>query len=131
MKLNLIKTEEFYPVLEYWWQSHGFTPVGIEVLPQQVFVVSKGDTPIYSMFLYETNSKLCWIAWQLANPEATKEDKSGGLDFLVKEVTRYAKEKGSVLAFTTSPVKPVQDSLLGAGYVEGDLQVNQYFKVLS
>jgi hypothetical protein len=130
MKLNLLKTEEFYPVLKYWWESHKFTPVDIKVLPEQVFVASEGDTPLYSMFLYETNSRLCWIAWQLANPEATKKQKTGGLDFLIKEVTRYAKEKGFVLAFTTSPIKPVQDSLLKADYVEGDLQVNQYFKVL-
>ena len=130
MKLNLIRTKDFYTVLSYWWESYGFTPVGIEVLPEQVFVVSKGDTPLYSMFLYETNSKLCWVAWQLANPDTSTREREGGLDFIIKEVTRYAKEKGFTLVFTTSPVKPVQDSLLESGYVEGDLKVNQYFKIL-
>lgn len=130
MELTIIKTEEFYDVLKYWWESHDFKPVDINAVPEHVFVAHNGKEPLYSMFLYETNSKLCWIGWQLANPDASKEDREGGLDFLIKQVTTYATKIGYKYCFTTSPVEVVQASLLKNGYVGADLQVNQYFKVL-
>jgi urease accessory protein UreE len=130
MKLNIILTKEFYPILKYWWESHDFTPVDIDMLPEKVFVVVKDDTPIYSMFLYETNSKLCWIAWQLGNPDVSKEIKKGGLTFLIKEVTKYAEKLGYKFSFTTSPVKVIQEALMEEGYLEGDIKINHYLKII-
>lgn len=130
MKFNKVSTKDFYPILEYWWERHHFTAVSRGILPPEVFVVSKGETPIYSMFLYETNSGLCWIAWPLSNPDVSKTEKEGGLDFLIKKVSEYAKEKGFIVSFTTSPVRPVQESLKREGYQEGDVKVNHYLKIL-
>lgn len=128
MEVRIEKTSDFYLTAVKWWQKHRFPAPHISFLPVNVFVVSRDGNDLYCCFFYHTDSALAWLAYPISNLEIPKEKRIGALDFLILEMEKYAKENGYYLMFTTSPVKPVQDTLLSLGYKEGDISVNQYFK---
>lgn len=128
MKVRIEKTSDYYETARSFWKKHSFPPPHISFLPVNVFVVSRDGNDLYCCFFYHTDSALAWLAYPISNPEIPKEKRVGALNFLILEMEKYAKEKGYYLMFTTSPVKPVQDTLLSLGYNEGDVSVSHFFK---
>ena len=130
MKIVKLKVEEFYPVMKHWWVNRNkkFPVVPVDMLPEEVFVCIKEDTPIYCVTIYHTNSKLCWIAWQISNPEVSEEFKEGGLTYLLDSVSNSMLSAGYKYVFTTSGTDQVIKSLLDSGFSEGDKNTNHYIK---
>lgn len=139
MNVRIEKTVNFYETILLWWSKHSilvkgdkipFPPVHLSLLPENVFIVSNEGQDLYSIFFYNTDSALAYLAYPTSNKSVPKEKREGALEFLMKGVESYAIEQGYYLTYTTSPVIQVQIALLNSGYVEGDMQVNQYFKEL-
>lgn len=129
MKVKLIRTETFYDTMKVWWLGQGFPIVSPSMLPETTFVCyNEKGVPTYSMCFYNTDSNLCWVGWQLANPEISKEDKKGCFRFLFEEVEKYSKEVGYQVMFTTSRTPAVEGTLLDLDYSIGDTNVNHYIK---
>ena len=128
---RLENTKEYYPLLQKRWKSHNFPDVHILSLPENVFVASNEYGDVYSCFMYLTNSKMVYIAYPLSNLEIPKENREGGLEYLIENMLEFAKDRGYLIAYTTSPIKPVQDALLSEGFVVGDPSVVQYFKIIT
>jgi hypothetical protein len=128
MKVRIEKTEDYYKTAKRFWDLHNFPNVHISFLPQKVFVVSNEVEDLYCMFFYETDSSLAYLAYPISNLEVPKEKREGAFQFLLDEIEKYALKESYYLLYTTSPVKPVQDALLGVGYSEGDVNVTQYLK---
>lgn len=140
MKVRIEKTDNFYDTAKLWWSRHSisyqgktipFPPVNRLFLPVNVFIVSENGEDLYSCFFYHTDSHLCWLAYPISNLKASVKKRQGGLEFLFKEMEKYAHKQGYVLMFTTTPVKNEQKALLNIDYVEGDISVSQYFKQIS
>ncbi|WP_303811775.1 hypothetical protein [Apibacter mensalis] len=125
--INPYNKEEI-KVIQHWIEGNRFPKEAINWLSTKMLVVYKGELPIYRIFIYDTNSAICWIGWELANPEATKEQKKGGLDFLIKEVCNYAKYNGYSTVFTTSQNPAIIAKLLENQFQKGDSKVNHYIK---
>lgn len=131
MEIKLIKTEDFYNTMKYWWDGHKFNHVTPSMLPETTFVCLNDEgIPVYSTCFYNTDSNLCWLGWQISNPYVTKESKEGCFDFLIKGIEDYAKEVGYQIVFTTSKTPRVEETLLSRGFNQGDLNVNHYIKIL-
>jgi hypothetical protein len=137
MEVRREKTKDFYETVSNWWRGHSlpyegktvsFPVIPEVILPENVFVLSEKGVDLYSVFFYQTDSALGYLAYPARNPKYPK--KEGALPLLFKKVEEYAREKGFFLLFTTSPIANVQDALLESGFVEGDIQVTQYFKQL-
>ena len=70
------------------------------------------------------------MGWQISNPEATKEEKKGCLDYLINAAEEYGRSLGYDVIFTTSNVKPVVEVFNHRKYTTGDVGVDHYLKQL-
>jgi len=70
------------------------------------------------------------LAFPCSNKKVAFKKRDFGFEYLINQVSEYAKKKGIKLLFTTSNTGSVVDVLLKTGYNEGDLNVTQYFKQL-
>lgn len=130
MEVKLVKTESFYPIMQQWWKGHNFSEVSPSMLPETTFVCFKDDVPIYSMCFYNTDSNLCWLGWQIANPDTTRRQRRGGLRYLFTEIEKYARYVGYHVMFTTSNTPSVEATMKERDFQTGDTNVNHYIKIL-
>ena len=128
MKVVRLETKDFYDTMTIWWEAHSFPTIDIDVLPKYTFVCYVGGYPVYSCCLYETDSKLAWVAWQISNTSIPYHMKAGGLEYLFHEIGVYAKEKGFKVLFTTSGTPSVIEALESQCFSKGDENVKHYIK---
>ena len=130
-KVKKHSTEEVYDILCSFWDMHKFPIVDLAYLPVNTFIVYSEDIPLYSMCFYFTDAKgLAWIAWQISNKNMPYRKRDGALAVLLNHIENYAKNKGVGFLMTTSNTEAVISVLTKSGFIEGDLNVNQYFKKL-
>ncbi len=124
------RSVDIYEKVCSWWMYHNFPTLPIDFLPFEAFTISNDEIELYTVFLYVTDSSLCWLTFPVSNPEATFEEKQGAMEQLFKEVGEYAKKEGYKFMFTTSPLLRVQEALIASGFSLGDENVNHYMKLL-
>lgn len=130
MKVEQKLTKEVYKMMKDWWLGNNFQVVSPSMLPQTTFVCyNDSDVPIYTMCFYHTDSNLCWIGWQLKNPDK-EVDRTGGLEFLFEAVEDFAKEQEYHVMFTTSNTPRVEGVMKQQQYIVGDTNVNHYLKTI-
>lgn len=130
MDVKQIKTENIYEMLKDWWLGNNFPVVSPSMLPETTFVCYNDEgIPVYAMCFYHTDSKLCWIGWQIKNPDKTV-DTEGCFEYLFESVEDYSKQCGYHVMFTTSNTPPVEKELKNQGYSSGDTNVNHYIKII-
>lgn len=114
--------------MDSWWIGHKFPSIPLDVLPKKVFIYNNGVDDTYCCTMYETDSLLAWVAWQISNPniESNKDE----LNDIFKVMTLYAKNLGYKLLFTTSKHTTVINSLLDNEFALGDDKVDHYFKTI-
>lgn len=122
--------EEFYDQFNKFLDMHHFPRIHKDVLPENCFVCYKDNLPIYSFWVYYTDSKLMWIAFPASNKNVNYKQRIGGMEFLLEHIKNYAKKKGIMTLFTTSSTTSVVDSLTNTGFEVGDKNVNHFlFKI--
>ena len=131
MNVSIIKTEDFYPTMQKWWDGQKEKHVSPSMLPENTFVVTNDKgVQTHSMCFYNTDSHLCWLGWQLANPDVDKEDKKGCFSHLFEEMEKYARYNDYHIMFTTSKTPKVIHTLEKKKFNLGDVNVNHYIKIL-
>lgn len=129
MEVKLVKTEDFYNTMKHWCDGNNFVHISPSMLPETTFVcINDNGVPVYSMCFYNTDSNLCWIGWQLANPYVDKVDRKGCFNFLFESIENYAKSLNYQVVFTTTNTPSVEGTLVSRGFEQGDLNVNHYIK---
>lgn len=122
--------EEFYDQFNKFLDMHHFPRIHKDVLPENCFVCYKDNLPIYSFWVYYTDSKLMWIAFPASNKNVNYKQRIGGMEFLLEHIKNYAKKKGIMTLFTTSGTESIIESLTKSGFEVGDQSVSHYtFKV--
>jgi hypothetical protein len=119
---------DFYGTFSEWLEQHSFPQINELVLPNNVFVCYSEGIPIYCIWLYFTDSKLCWVAFPASNKNVNYKKRIGGMEFLLDSVSRYCKRKKIVTIITTSNTDSVIKPLLNSGFELGDSNVNHYIK---
>jgi hypothetical protein len=121
-------TDQELQEIKSWLSGNNFPLDMMDFLSGKMLVVLNQGIAIYRICIYDSNSPICWIGWELANPKATRRQKKGGLDFLIKEACNYAKYNGYNQVFTTSDTPGVQSKLEANGFKQGDSKVTHYIK---
>jgi hypothetical protein len=130
MKTVRYRTVDIYQKVCNWWKAHGFPVLPVDFLPFEGYIISDNDVELYAVFLYVTDSALCWLTFPVSNPKATYEQKQGAMEQLFKDVAEDAKSEGFKFMFTTSPLPRVQEALINSGFELGDQNVNHYMKLI-
>lgn len=120
--------DEFYETFCKWLEQHSFPQINDLILPNNVFVCYNEEIPIYCVWLYFTDSKLCWMAFPASNKGINYKKKIGGMEFLLNSVSKYCKRKKILTLITTSNTESIIEPLLKSGFTVGDTNINHYLK---
>lgn len=127
--IKLIRTEEFYPTMLDWAKIRNFPLPPLSFLPTNTVVAfDELDEAVYGTCIYNTDSEVMWIGWEISNPKKEYELRAKSFNYILKYAEEYAKVNGYKHVITTSATPPVEFALNTAGFLEGDKQVNQYIK---
>jgi hypothetical protein len=79
-----------YPILVEWYQGWKLPVPMLEILPTTGFIAANQA----ACFLYETNSKVCFIDCLIRNPKLPSSQTTQALDQVVDHTIQYAIERG-------------------------------------
>jgi hypothetical protein len=123
---------EVFETYKKWCEQHGFPVMDIGLFPENAFMVylqeNNFDVSLYMIWFWHTDSKFAQIGFPVSNKNISKNKKAGALEFLLNEVSKYARRKKYMLLFTTSNTESVVDCLKKSGFVYGDQNVSQFLK---
>ena len=119
--------QEFYPTYVKWCEKHDFPPMVYECLPQNVFVCYRINEPVYCVWFWNTDSGICWIGYFVSNKDIEYSQRANGITLLLEEVKKYAKSENYVSIFITSGTESVIKELQKNGFLEADININQYY----
>jgi hypothetical protein len=128
--VSIKSTKNFYSTAVAWSTENKFPVVAIENLGKKVFVCYQNGTPIYSIFLWDTDSNMALIGFPLSNRSIPYTFRKGGLAFLLKEATPILAEMGYTKIWTTSGTPRIMEALEEEKYLNADPNVNVYIKIL-
>lgn len=124
-----------YNTLVEWWNYYKFPPPAIEFLPDGgecgMMIVSDEGVELCAGFIYETNSKVCWMELIVANPDVTdKELRKEALIALIENLSYLAYEWGYKWIFTSVKHPSLTERYLECGFQVGTTDTKEMIKQL-
>ena len=118
-------TDADYPTVSKWWESWGWPVLPASSLPELGIIV-ENEVPICAAWIYRTDSDLCWIEWFISNKEATKEQRAGCVDELIRACSITAKEMGFRIAFVSVKQPNLMKRLEHSGFEKTDTNMTNF-----
>ena len=115
-------------ILDEWWR--GYHREGCpdrEMLSDTGIVVEVKGEPTAMIFMYHTNSGICWAEFFTVNPKASKENKEKALSFLIECTKEWAKKANYELLYVSTNVKRYIKRLKDKEFVEADKNMSHCF----
>ena len=130
LKVRTYKKED-YLTLKKWWDTYkDWTAVPEDFLPELGLVVEYDNIPISAGFIYTTNSKVAWFEWTIADPEASKDQRSDAVDELIKNVLTISRLKGIKYIMTSISHPSLIKRLESNGFAVTDTNMQNMVKIL-
>tara|TARA_R110000744_G_scaffold156853_6_gene272583 strand:+ start:1887 stop:2291 length:405 start_codon:yes stop_codon:yes gene_type:complete len=77
LKVRQIKSSD-WEMLVSWWKGHNWSIINKDALPDNGtggFIVEENNKPVLAGFLFQTNSKGCWLEFIISDPKYKKDRK--------------------------------------------------------
>ena len=116
---HLIRNDKYMKQLSTWINQWKIDPIAIETLPRTGFVVDN----IAALFVYETNSSLCFLDYLISNKEQDKIKTNEAIDILVEHAIKYCHDEGYKFMISNSKYETVVDRAKKHGF---NVDENQY-----
>ena len=131
MEIKKYEEETHYKLIRSWWiEREGAAPQS-DMLSSHGWISFINKRPIAALWLFPIlNSKVAWVGWPIARLDSSKLERNLALEQVFGIIEREAQKMGYKYIWTTSGTPPVQDRLLDRGYVKGDSDISQYWKVV-
>lgn len=98
--------------LKKWWTDWGFPIPPYEYLPTNLVVAyHDGNEPCAAGFIYQTDSKIAWLEWIVADRQITKGRRAEALDAMIEGSKAVSVILGATALFTSSKSKSLNDRL--------------------
>lgn len=125
-KIELYQPEKHKEELMIWAKQWNWHPEVLEILPTTGLIIEG----ICATFLYETNSKTCFMEGFICNKEISKEDRDLYLDQIVEALFALAKEKGYKYMQGNTRYKAVLDRSIKLGFKQSPYTYSAVYKRL-
>lgn len=99
-----------------WFEAWGFPAHIMAILPSTGYVCEG----VCAIFLYETNSNVCFIEGLIRNPEVDERIANECLDYIGDKIVDYARERGFEHIMSYSQYKAVADRAVKHGFKLND-----------
>mgnify|MGYP003139938308 FL=1 len=113
-----------YEQMVSWHISWKWPVLPKECLSKRGYIVSRGSVDLYSCFLYETDSSLCWMEWFVGNKKTTKDQRKDAKKFLINHVIEEAKSLGFRALFTSVKEGVLLNDLKDCGFIPETGMIN-------
>lgn len=130
--VRLLEKDDYYTLVK-WWKWHRFPAPASDCLPNDGkggVMISKEGVDIAAGFLYFTNSNLCWLEFIVSNPEYRADDRAEGIQRLIHELTRIAKNNGFKAVFTSVKNQNLIKHYEICGFTKGSNNTHEMIAVL-
>ena len=121
MELNVrVIKESDWSMLTDWWAGHGWPTPRKDNLPDNGtggIIVEENNKPVIAGFIYQTNSKGCWLEYIISKPNY-KNDRSHLIDTLVASAEKTALSMGFKYMLFIGKSKGIRESMKKQGWVE-------------
>lgn len=98
MEIRPFNPQSDYETVKEWWAGQKWTAMPLDYLPKVGMMVPE----VCAGWLYQSDSKIAWVEFIIANPNTTKEERSEGLNLLIKGLLDKAKDLGFGAVFTSA-----------------------------
>ena len=113
-------TEQHKPQLLSWFKQWGWDESGIDLLPDIGLIVENTA----AIFLYYTNSKVCFVEGFISNKDLDKQTRGEALDGLAAASIKQAKEAGFKYSIAYTSQSAVRERSKKFGYSVGGSYVS-------
>jgi hypothetical protein len=115
-----------YDTLCTFWKQWGFFAPPKDCLPNNglggIKIITPDNIIVCAGFLYETNSRIAWIEFIVANPEIKdKTIRHNALIELISLLTIEAKEKGYSAVFASITNQSLINKYVEVGYTKNEI----------
>jgi len=117
--------ERIYLIALEWWKFWKFPAPPIDFLPNNMICAYNGDVPVCVGFLYQTDSKISWLEFIVADNKASKQDRALAIDMVLVTAKVLASALGFGSVFTTSKNQSL-NSKLEKKYIKTDVGVTHF-----
>ena len=113
-----------YEQMVSWHVSWKWPVLPKECFSKRGYIVFRGSVDLYSCFLYETDSSLCWMEWFVGNKKTTKDQRKNAKKFLINHVIEEAKSLGFRALFTSVKEGVLLNDLKDCGFIPETGMIN-------
>ena len=118
-------TEEDYKTFCEWWESWGWPAIPYEFLPKNSIVVC-GDEPICAVFLYKTDTPICWAENYISSKHS--KNRNEALDMLFSVMSERVKDMGCNVVMSSVRHNGLAKRLIKNDFIESDKGLTNYIK---
>ena len=129
MNMRRIKPEDI-PTVNQWFIDRGLSNM-VNAFPELGFIMEDDSvSPLAACFIYrDIEGRICWLAWLVTKPGLPPRQALSILKVLVAGAEHDLRKMGYPLMLATGR-KGLGKLFTELAWQSGDLNVNQYFKLL-
>lgn len=125
--ISIYNPETHQEQLLKWIEQWGLKPSILDMLPSYGLIIED----ICAVFLYETNSKVCFMDYFISNKDKPKQLTDSGLDLISHVLFQQARQKGYKYIVGNTKHKAVADRSLRHGFTVSEPKYYICGKVLN
>jgi GNAT superfamily N-acetyltransferase len=133
MDIRVIDECDYDDILIGWWKDWGWDAPTKDFLPNNGtggLIVSHEGTPICAGFIYNTNSKVCWVDWIISNKDYRGDDRGEAISLLIAALTQSATAMGAKYIYALIKNQSLIETYQAFGFTKGDSYVGEMIKII-
>ena len=129
-----LRESDWETLVEWWDWWPGWVAPARDFTPENGtggIMVDKNNIPIVAGFIYETNSKLCYLEWIVSNPKyKNKKDRKEAIELLITKAEEYTKNLGYTYMWSVGRHKTLIETHRRLDWVVDDKPCHELTKKL-
>lgn len=116
-----------YDIVCKWWMSQNWPTVPLDHLPRTGLVVNLSGAPAAAVWIFQSDSAFCWIAFPIAGKHIRKKARARVLSELIASAKKTAKAMGYASALMSLRNGCFEKRIMEQGFVPTDRGVTHYY----
>jgi hypothetical protein len=127
--VDINKTED-YPAICELWQRQGHPIIEADLLPSKGLKILDNNRLLCAGWLYQTDSKMCWGEWVVADPSCDIMTRRAAIGMLISGLTDLGKSLGFTVFYSTIRHKSLIKAVKNQGFIQTNEHCGVFFKKL-
>lgn len=112
MNVEIFEMNKHYKQIIDWCLQRDIEPPHPTLLPEAGFIVSG----VVAVFLYKTDSSVCFIEWLISNKACDRSQMLAGKKMVIDAALLEAKKFGFKVVMVATKIKSVADTAISYGF---------------